>query len=96
MRKTKCLYYSTNARLAAKNLKNWCAFIPIKSFVPIAAARRNAIIRGRCIRQQVRQVKSVPETAKRAAVASKALKKVFNISAQNGNFWAVFLFFFPL
>ena len=71
-----CLYYSTNAKIAARNLKNWCAFTPIRSFAPIAAARRSAIIRAQCIRRRARRARSARETAKPAADADKVKEKV--------------------
>ena len=66
-----CLYYNTNAKIAEKDLKNWCACTPTRSFAPIAVARRNAIIRARCIRRRARRARNARGIVKPAAVVSK-------------------------
>lgn len=71
-----CLYYSTNAKNAKRDLKSWCASTRIKWFAPIAAAKRSAIIRARCIRRRARRARNARETAKPAADADKVKEKV--------------------
>lgn len=74
-RERKCLFYSTNAKTAERNLTNWYGSIPIKSFVPIAVGKRKEIIRAKCIPRRENKVKNVRGIAKLVAVATKICHK---------------------
>ena len=76
----KCLFYSTNAKSAVRNLKSLCAFTRTKCFVPTAAVKPSAIIRGKCILQREKRAKNVRATAKLAAGVNKLVKKLQKIT----------------
>ena len=66
----KCLFYSTNANNAERNLTSSCAYTRIRSFAPIAAARPSVIIRARCILRRGKRARNARGIVKLAAVVN--------------------------